>query len=501
MLKSQVESLASTKENKEKNIESLNQSLIEISLKIDEYNSRIYALKTSISNDTNRCNILKNLQADFEGYQYAVKRLLQEGKTNTKLSNAIKGVVGNIISVDSKYQTAIEIALGGSIQNIVTKDENDAKILIDYLKETKSGRATFLPITAVKPRYLSASDRNYLSSQGCLGVASELVKTEGQYRPVIESLLGSTVVCDTLDNAVLLAKRSAYAFRIVTLEGDVLSPQGSMSGGSKKSNDSSLLSKENEIKNLNKNIEDKSKELSVYEKELSEIFDKQNNFKNTLFVESESLKDVNSDYYTNSTKLENITAKLDTFAEEIFTYQSQIKVAEAVVDDLNMKINSIDQTELDYTATKAKSADFNETTKTAYEELKIRRDEYQERIMSFKVKIASTEEKIRNIERDIDSNNSEIKNIKFTIEQVEKELIAQQKVYDEAVSMFSAVDGDSEVVAIREKLNELNIKLSQFNDFKENLMKELKDLDDDWKKMQVVAGEKNITLLCKHLVT
>ena len=477
-LKSKVENLATTKESKEKNVESLNQNLIEISMKIDEFNSRIYALKTSISNDTNRCNILKNLQADFEGYQYAVKRLLQEGKNNAKLSNAIKGVVGNIISVDSKYQNAIEIALGGSIQNIVTKDENDAKILIDYLKETKSGRATFLPISAVKPRYLSASDRNYLSSQGCLGVASELVKAESVYKPVIDSLLGSTVVCDTLDNAVLLAKRSGYAFRIVTLEGDLLSPQGSMSGGSKKSNDSSLLSKENEIKALNKNIEEKSKELSNLESELNSIFDKQNKLKNTLNIESEELKTIDSEFYTYSTKLENIKTKLDTFAEDIFSYLSQIKVAESVISDLNMKINSIDQTELDYTASKAKSVDFNETTKTAYEELKIRRDEYQERIMSFKVKIASTEEKIKSIERDIEFNNSEIKNIKFTIEQVEKELIAQQRVYDEAVAMFSAVDGDSEVVAIREKLNELNTKLSQFNDFKDNLMKELKDLDE-----------------------
>ena len=248
-----VSSLSAKKNNCEKTISETNSKLTQLNAELEELNTNIYNLKSSISNDTNRMNILSNLQADFEGYQFAVKRLLQDGKNNPQLNSAIKGVVGNIITVDSKFQTAIEIALGGSIQNIVTKDENDAKVLINYLKDSKLGRATFLPISAVKPRSLSANDRRFLSATGCLGVASELVKTENVYRPVIDSLLGSTVVCDTLDNAVALAKQSGYSFRIVTLEGDVLSPQGSMSGGSKKSNDSSLLGKENEIKKLKEN--------------------------------------------------------------------------------------------------------------------------------------------------------------------------------------------------------------------------------------------------------
>ena len=271
-----VTELEKSKSNKENSLSANRDKLQEISLEIEQLNDAIYSLKSSISNDTNRMNILTNLQADFEGYQFAVKRLLQEGKQNAKLNSAIKGVVGNIISVDEKYSQAIEIALGGSIQNIVTKDESDAQVLINYLKETKLGRATFLPISAVKPRSLNANDRKFLSNKGCLGVASELVKTEVQYKPVIESLLGATVVCDTLENAVLLAKQSGYAFRIVTLEGDVLSPQGSMSGGSKKSNDSSLLSKENEIKALKENIAAKSKELEEQTVKFTSLISTQN---------------------------------------------------------------------------------------------------------------------------------------------------------------------------------------------------------------------------------
>ena len=331
MLNTTVETLAKTKTDKEDNINKITNKIQSINAGLEDVNSRIYALKSSISNDTNRMNILKNLQADFEGYHFAVKRLLQERQRNSVLNSAIKGVIGNIISVDSKYQTAIELALGGSIQNIVTKDEEDAKVLIKYLKDNNSGRATFLPITAVKPRSLSANDRTYLSAKGCFGVASELVKTDAQFKPVIESLLGSTVICDNTDNAVALAKQSRYAFKIVTLDGDVITPQGSMSGGSKKSNDSSLLGKENEIKNLQKNIEDKSKELEQVNAQYNSYIENLNNLKSLLENESNSLQSVNNDYYTNNTKLENMNERLSNFENEVFAIKSQLHIAENIV--------------------------------------------------------------------------------------------------------------------------------------------------------------------------
>ena len=441
-------------------------------------NSRIYALKTSISNDTNRKNILSNLQADFEGYQFAVKRLLQEGKNNPKLNSAIKGVVGNIISVEPKFQQAIEIALGGSIQNIVTKDENDAKILIAYLKEMRLGRATFLPISAVKPRNLSGSDKVYLSSAGCFGVASELVKTDAVYKPVIESLLGSTVVCDNLDNAVAIAKKSNYSFRIVTLEGDVLSPQGSMSGGSKKSNDSSLLSKETEIKNLAKNIEDKTKELQTDENQLNSYLSAMNKLKELLDSETTSLQTLNNEFYAKNTKLESLKQNLDSLEEDIFSLSSQLKVAENIVNDLETKINSIDQVELEYATSQAKVGDISDDSKNAYEELKQKRDEYQESMMQSKVKIASIEEKIRSLNKDIETYSADIENVKKSIERVGAELTSQQKVYDEAMNMNRSQSEDSEIDQIKQTIEELNTKLSQFDEFKQTLMKELKDLDD-----------------------
>lgn len=485
-LSTEVERLNSTKQSKDKSLNQISSQIESLAEQAESLSEAIYAIKTGISNDTNRKNILANLQADFEGYQFAVKRLMQDSKSNSTLNNAIKGVVGNIISVDPKYSTAIEIALGGSIQNIVTKDENDAKTLINYLKQAHLGRATFLPISAVKPRSISASDRQYLNTTGCLGVASELVKCEAVYRSVIDSLLGSTVVCDNLDNAVILAKRTGYAFRIVTLEGDLLSPQGSMSGGSKKSNDSSLLSKESEIKALEQNIANKTAELRGLEKEYQQVTEKLESLKTLNSNESASLQQVNNEFFSKNASLENNKAKLAQIEEDVFTYQSQIKVATNIVEELNSQINSIDKVELDYAQTQAKVGEFNETNKNAYEELKSRRDEYQEALTSSRIKIASTEEKIKSLETNIESYTNDINTAKQSIEKLNSDLLSQMRVYDEAINLNKSKNENEELENLKQEIEDLNTKISQFEDFKQTLMKELKDLDD---KKTVLSGD------------
>lgn len=482
-VKAEVEKLQTTRQNSQDSILKISNRQKQVEQAVVVANNQIYALKTQISNDTNRMNILSNLQTDFEGYQFAVKRLLQEGKTNSKLNSAIMGVVGNIIKVEEKFQTAIEIVLGGSIQNIVTKNEDDAKILINYLKSANLGRATFLPISAVKPRSLNAADRAHLKSTGCFGVASELVKADAVYKPVIESLLGSTVVVDNLDNATNLARRSGYAFRIVTLEGDVISPQGSMSGGSKKSNDSSLLGKENEINKLKLAIKDKTSQLAVLEEEFKKLLAEQESLKAKFLQENQTMQAVNNDFYTKNTKLENLKQNLSSLEEQIFSLQSQIKVATDIVKDLNTKINSIDQTELDYNNSKNQVQNFNDNNKTVYEELKQKREQYQEKMMQSRVEIASTEEKLNSLTRDIQTHTEQIETIKQSIDRISKELATQQALYNEAINLNKTREEDEELTEIQTQLAQLNTKLSQFEEFKQSLMNEVKQLDD--KKSQL----------------
>ncbi len=473
-----VADLATKKSDFENKLQNINTKLASLNTEIEEKSNEIYSLRSSISNDTNRMNILANMQMDYEGYQYAVKRLMQEAKKNPVISKAVKGVVANIISVESKYQTAIEIALGGSIQNIVTKDEEDAKVLINYLKSNNSGRATFLPISAVKPRSLGPNEERMLNSTGCLGVASNLVKVEREYQVIIDSLLGSTVVCDTYDNAVSLAKKSNYSFRIVTLDGEVFSPQGSLSGGSKKSNDSSLLAKDNEIKKLKDNIELRTKELNEVSAKYDILVANSSALKLELNDLTNALQEINTEYYTDNTKLEHAKEHLNSLDEDIFSVKSQMTVADTIIEELTKKINSIDQIEMDYTATQAKVGEFNANNKSVYEELKQKREEYQERITTAKVKIASTEEKIRALDKDIETNSLALEQTEKQIADTKREYSSQEKLYNEAVTLNNSAEDENGVGEIRATLDELNTKIAQFDEFKKSLMNELKDIDD-----------------------
>jgi chromosome segregation protein len=150
-----------------------------------------------------------------------------------------------------ELEAALDAVMGGSLQNIVTEDDVTAKRLIEYLKTAEAGRATFLPINTVRAYSLTAEERRVLSMPGCLGVASELVNYDSKYRPVIENLLGRTVVARDLNAALPIMRAGHYAFRLVTLDGQVMHSGGSMTGGSMRGKTTNFLSREREIKELN----------------------------------------------------------------------------------------------------------------------------------------------------------------------------------------------------------------------------------------------------------
>ena len=462
----------------ERDLISSKEMLSEYQDKINRLNEEMFAYKTAISNDTNRKNLLANLQANYEGYQVAVKRLLKDSSENKQLSSAIMGVVGNIIDVKDIYQTAIEIALGASVQNIVTKNEEDAKVLIDYLKEYKLGRATFLPISAVKSRTLNASDKKFLNSKGCLGIASELINFDEKYRSVIESLLGSTVIVDTLDNAVALSKSSGYSFKIVTLEGDVLTPSGSMSGGSKKSQDSSLIGKENEIKKIEANIKKNQAYLTTLENDYNKYQLKIRELSSKIEQTTLSLQTINSDYGSKVTNNQTLKEKVETVSLDIKTLSSQINTANSFINELQTKIDSVDMLEVDINTTQKQVDQFNENTKSTYEELKSKREKYNQDMTSIKVQIASSEEKIRALDAEIERLEDQIKFSKTQIERSKEELNNQTIVYNTALQMQKQQTEDAETVSFTNELENLNMKLSSFDQHKASILDEIKQIDE-----------------------
>jgi len=242
--------------------------------RVKELNERSDALSKSVAgiqaqrrDAQSRLRILREMQRDYEGYQNAVRQVLVQSK-RLPGSGGVHGAVAELIKVPAQYERAIEMALGASLQNIVVKAEEDAKRMIAYLRENRLGRATFLPLSAVRGRTLDARERQLLSMPGCFGVASELVEYDGEYAEIAKFLLGRTVIAKDLDAGIAIMRAGKQAFRLVTLEGDVMNPGGSMTGGSVQSRMTSLLSREREIDEHEKLLRESEQTLAETAEEL-----------------------------------------------------------------------------------------------------------------------------------------------------------------------------------------------------------------------------------------
>jgi len=247
---------------------------------LSEKDGRLRETQSAYHREKSKLEALANLTERYEGYGGSVKKVMEQ-KENT---SGIIGVVADIVKVGKKYETAIETALGGNIQNIVTDNEETAKQMIAFLKSGKLGRATFLPLTSIKdpPKFRNPEVR---SETGVIGMADELVQIEEQYRDVARSLLGRIVVVDHIDHAVKLARKYRYSIRIVTLEGEQLVPGGAISGGAFKNN-SNLLGRRRELDELDKSV----KKLQIVIDEVNKEIDDTKSRRNRLRVDVEALK-------------------------------------------------------------------------------------------------------------------------------------------------------------------------------------------------------------------
>ena len=212
--------------------------------------------------------MIKNLIDSGEGFKYSVKKLLAERSQNGEVARAIVGVVSQELSVPKELETAMEMALGAAAQNVITHDEEDAKKLVRLLASKNLGRATFLPITSVKPREITAAERQILKGMGgrVLGVASELVTYQPAIAGVVSNLLGRVIVCDNLDSAIALSRQCHYAFKVVTLDGDIIETRGSITGGSKNA-------VSNTVWHTN-NLQQIEKDLTAVEANIAELKEK-----------------------------------------------------------------------------------------------------------------------------------------------------------------------------------------------------------------------------------
>ena len=269
MLKSDLLKTFNEKESKrnecQKRLEDIKVKREEANAKITEFDNKINNLTQEYRIKDSKQKFLQEMEKEKEGYSRAVKSVLTQCEVDRNLNKGVRGVLASLITVPEEYQLAVETVLGQTLQNIVTETEEDAKKLIEYLRKNNLGRASFLPITSVKGKNLDKLITN--GTQGVIGVASKLIKTDKKYEEIISNLLGKTVIVNDMDTAIVIAKQNKYSFRIVTLKGDIINPSGAISGGSTTQKTNSIIGRTAQIKQLEKEIEKIQKEIEKITKE------------------------------------------------------------------------------------------------------------------------------------------------------------------------------------------------------------------------------------------
>lgn len=484
-------------EEKESELEALKEKVDALASQNYLEERKIKELETEKSNTItqikvyeNRKKLLTDLQNEYEGYSYTVKKLLKESDRNPAIKNKIVGVVASLIKVPEKFETAIEVALGGSLQNIVTYDEDGAKTLIKFLKDNSYGRATFLPITSMKKRDFDKSLIN--GKTGCFGLASELVDYDKNIFSIVSNLLGATVVVNNLETAVNLAKSTRYSFRIVTLEGDIVNPQGSLTGGSKKAESSNLMGREREIENLGVDITKLEVKLQQMQQEEEKLIAQHNNNKGTF--EQLTVKKNNFDVIIASYR-----EKLDKFQSTLSETEDNLKVAQMEATTVQNKIKLIndelsrsEKIESALSGNKDVADELIKEKKEQFEALRTERDQINNNILAVKVEIAEIKTRINSIETDLYRVDNELgrqrineKNIIEQIEQNEKFIDSCEKMIKEKLASAPTSEKKTELeehikkrqIAENDKAT-LSDKIKELDNLKGSLMSEISMIKD-----------------------
>ena len=316
--------------------------------------------RTAYHREASRLESLKNITERYDGYGNSIRRVMEQKKN----VSGIKGVVADLLKVEKSYETAIETALGGSIQNIVTDNENTAKGMIEFLKKNKYGRATFLPLTSMKNKK-SFNNPAALKETGVIGVASDLVQVEAEYEGLANYLLGRTLVVDHIDHGIAIAKKYQYTIRMVTIEGESLNPGGSLTGGAFKNN-SNLLGRRREIDELHGNVEKLKLNIEKLQAALEEYRNKRNHFRDEAARMQESLQE---QYIRENTVQMNLNSMSDKRAEIKQGYEN-LKRESAELEKQSKEIEENSQSiQLEMEASASQEAELEKSINEKQEEL------------------------------------------------------------------------------------------------------------------------------------
>ena len=441
--------------------------------KIKDFEEEINKLNYQMNMKDARHKFLLETEKEKEGYIKSVKELLLDCDKNSQLKKGMHGVLANLISVNKEYELAIEMCLGQALQNVVTETEEDAKKLVEHLRNNNLGRASFLPISSIRGKRIENVISNGM--KGVIGIASDLVKCDKKYTQIVLNLLGRTVVVEDMNIGISLAKMNNYSFRIVTLKGDVISSSGSITGGSVATKTVNILGRsreieelEKEIKKLSKKIEEITLQKQKYLESITEVIEK------VAGLEKE-LQDIEIVYAAENQKMVSIEENIykleqrrDKLKEEELSINKQKEESikqkeekEQEVEKLNSEIKSLSE-EVEQFAT------VNKDNQKYIDDLNFDITNLKISVSSFIESEASIEEFVERIRQEILNNNNNIENKNNTLNQAIKENTELQTKIDnlnsEIEQIKAEVNNSSENI---EKLKQLRTEKNELLDKKE----------------------------------
>ena len=359
--------------------------------------------KQDLSALVSRRRVLEDVQKD--AYTYSVRMLLGDAQKNDRIKNAIVGVIGQVITVKDGFEAAVDMALGNAVNNIVTKDEDDAKLLVEHLKSNKYGRATFIPITSFKPRAIDQNLMPLLDRAGCFGVATGAVFYDDIFDPVIKGLLGGTVIVDNMDTAVSLAKDAKYGFRIVTLDGDIVTPQGAITGGSKKSDASNVFSHERALKEVVSQAESLKTRIDELQAERDGLAARNDELIKLIREYAEDIHEYDLAEAALSAESNALNSELDSLNESMTADKKSLELLEVRLSDTNADLDAVAKTQDDL-GVDARSEE-NSRINMEFEQLRQDRDKLHDGVTQKNVQIVTLEKDVEALQVEIARLKSE----------------------------------------------------------------------------------------------
>ncbi len=378
---------------------------------IDDQMKKLEIGQTAYHREASRLESLKNITERYDGYGSSIRRVMEQKDRRP----GIHGVVADLIKTEKKYETAIETALGGSIQNIVTDNEQTAKRLIEFLKKNRYGRATFLPLTNMRKSGFPNQDA--LREPGVIGVADTLVESGDQYRTLLSQLLGRTLVVDQIDHAIAIGKKYRHTLRIVTLEGESLSPGGSMTGGAFR-NSSNLLGRRREIEELEGSVKALASDMEEMQKAIAKNRKVRNELREKLSGLTETLQKHQLEQNTEKIGISQAEARIREIRTGYGSLKMEGREIEAQIQEIKRNSSSIQEEISRFGQQEQEQQRLVEEQQKLLEEKQAQESERNEIFAQIGLEYAALEQKRAFLRENTERIRQEEKSLKEELEQI-----------------------------------------------------------------------------------